>query len=109
MPKRQLQGTVVSDKANKTVSVLVQRQFLHPVYKKTIRTTKKYAAHDETNQFKTGDKVTIEESKPISKSKKWVVIDGVHSVHNEIIAETALQPKAAKNETKKPASKKKAG
>lgn len=74
MPKRILQGVVVSDKTDKTVTVSVERKFLHPLYKKTVRTSKKYAAHDENNQFKTGDTVRIEESKPISKTKKWVVV-----------------------------------
>jgi len=74
MPKRVLQGTVVSDKNDKTVVVKVERRFTHPVMKKTVRMTKKYKAHDETNQHKVGDVVFIEESKPISKDKRWVVI-----------------------------------
>lgn len=76
MPKRILQGVVVSDKTDKTVSVEVERKFLHPLYRKTVRTSKKYAAHDEANKYKIGDTVKIEESKPISKTKKWVVIEG---------------------------------
>jgi len=67
-----LQGTVVSDKGDKTVIVLVERRVMHPVYKKFIRQSKRYAAHDETNEFKTGDTVFIEESRPISKRKRWV-------------------------------------
>jgi small subunit ribosomal protein S17 len=74
MPKRVLQGTVVSDKNDKTVVVKVERRFTHPVMKKTVRMTKKYKAHDEANQHKVGDVVFIEESKPISKDKRWVVI-----------------------------------
>ncbi|MBN9070905.1 MAG: 30S ribosomal protein S17 [Rhizobiales bacterium] len=74
MPKRVLQGTVVSDKNDKTVVVKVERRFTHPVMKKTVRMTKKYKAHDETNQHKVGDTVFIQESKPISKDKRWVVI-----------------------------------
>ena len=74
MPKRVLQGTVVSDKNDKTVVVKVERRFTHPVMKKTVRMTKKYKAHDENNQHKVGDVVFIEESKPISKDKRWVVI-----------------------------------
>ncbi len=109
MPKRQLQGTVVSDKANKTVTVLVERQFLHPVYKKTIRSTKKYAAHDENNQFKTGQKVTIEESRPISKSKKWIVVGsgaiGSSTAAAPTKAKADAAPKAAK--AKKAVAKKK--
>jgi small subunit ribosomal protein S17 len=74
MPRRIMQGTVVSDKGDKTVIVLVERRVMHPVYKKFIRQSKRYAAHDENNQFKTGDKVSIEESRPISKRKRWVVL-----------------------------------
>ena len=74
MPKRVMQGTVVSDKNDKTVVVQVERRFTHPVMKKTVRLTKKYKAHDENNTFKVGDIVLIQESKPISKDKRWVVI-----------------------------------
>ena len=74
MPKRVMQGTVVSDKNDKTVVVQVERRFTHPVMKKTVRMTKKYKAHDENNKCKVGDTVLIEESKPISKDKRWVVI-----------------------------------
>ncbi len=75
MPRRVLQGTVVSDKADKTVTVLVERRVMHPIYKKYIRTSKKYAAHDEKNSRKTGDAVSIIECRPISKRKKWMVVD----------------------------------
>ena len=74
MPKRILQGVVVSDKQDKTVVVSVERQVMHPVYKKFIRKSKKYAAHDENNQFKVGDIVSIEESRPYSKTKTWTEI-----------------------------------
>jgi small subunit ribosomal protein S17 len=74
MPRRVLQGTVVSDANEKTVTVRVERRVSHPVYKKTIRRSKKYAAHDEKNQFKVGDKVQIVESAPISKTKCWQVV-----------------------------------
>jgi small subunit ribosomal protein S17 len=74
MPKRLLQGVVVSDKADKTVVVKVERRFTHPVLKKTVRRTKNYQAHDAENRFKVGDQVTIEESRPISKTKRWVVL-----------------------------------
>jgi small subunit ribosomal protein S17 len=74
MPKRLLQGIVVSDKADKTVVVNVERRFTHPILQKTVRRTKKYQAHDPENRFKIGDRVTIQESKPISKNKRWVVI-----------------------------------
>ena len=74
MPKRLLQGIVVSDKADKTVVVKVERRFTHPVMKKTVRRTKNYQAHDAENRCKVGDKVSIEESRPISKTKRWVVV-----------------------------------
>ena len=74
MPKRILQGVVVSDKQDKTVVVSVERQVMHPVYKKFVKRSKKFAAHDENNQFKVGDKVSIEESKPYPKTKCWSVI-----------------------------------
>jgi len=77
MPRRVLQGIVVSDKMDKTVTVQVERRFTHPLYKKVIRRSKKYAAHDETNSAKTGDRVSIRECRPISKRKRWeVVADG---------------------------------
>ena len=74
MPKRILQGVVVSDKNDKTVVVQVERRFTHPVMKKTVRSTKKYHAHDESNVCKEGDIVRIEECPPVSKKKKWVVL-----------------------------------
>lgn len=74
MPKRILQGTVVSDKADKTVTVLVESKVAHPVYKKRVKVSKKYAAHDEANKYKVGQTVKIIECKPISKSKKWEVV-----------------------------------
>lgn len=75
MPKRLLQGVVVSDKANKSVVVRVERRFTHPLLKKVVRRSKRYMAHDETNAHKEGDVVMIEESAPISKSKRWVVVE----------------------------------
>jgi small subunit ribosomal protein S17 len=74
MPKRVLQGTVVSDANDKTVVVRVDRAFTHPVMKKTVRRSKKYHAHDEANVAKIGDVVRIEESAPISKNKRWVLV-----------------------------------
>ena len=74
MPKRLLQGVVVSDKADKTVVVDVERRFTHPLLKKTVRRTKKYQAHDPENRFKVGDRVMIQESRPISKTKRWIVV-----------------------------------
>jgi|ERR1041385_7370359 small subunit ribosomal protein S17 len=96
MPKRVLEGVVVSDKQNKTVTVLVERRFTHPLLKKTVRRSKKYHAHDEGNACKVGDLVKIEEHRPISKSKRWIVLGA-----NAGAAET-------KDEKKEPAKKKKA-
>ncbi|MEL6751610.1 MAG: 30S ribosomal protein S17 [Pseudomonadota bacterium] len=75
MPKRILQGTVVSDKNDKTVVVKVERRFKHPLFKKTVRRSKNYKAHDEANVKKVGDMVSIEETRPISKDKCWKVIE----------------------------------
>ncbi len=75
MPKRILQGIVVSDKPHKTVIVKVERRFSHPVYKKTVLRSKKYAAHDENNKYKAGDKVRIIETAPISKTKRWAILE----------------------------------
>ena len=86
MPKRILQGTVVSDKGDKTVVVKVERRVKHPLYAKIIRLSKKYHAHDEGNEFKAGEMVRIEETRPISKLKTWRVIDRV---------DTHTKPKAA--------------
>jgi small subunit ribosomal protein S17 len=74
MPRRVMQGTVVSDKSDKTVVVRVERRFMHPLYKKYITRSKKYAAHDEANRFKIGDQVRIRECRPISKRKCWEVL-----------------------------------
>lgn len=74
MPKRILQGVVVSDKMDKTVVVSVERRVMHPIYKKFIRRSKKYHAHDENNEFKAGDTVRIRECRPLSKTKNWEVI-----------------------------------
>jgi len=79
MPKRVLQGVVVSDKNAKTVVVEVERRFMHPVMGKTVRRSKKYHAHDEKGSFKTGDMVRIRECKPISKLKTWEVVERVGS------------------------------
>ena len=76
MPKKILTGIVISDKPNKTVTVLVERKYQHPVLKKIVKVKKKYNAHDENNKFKSGDKVSIRESKPFSKNKKFQVMEG---------------------------------
>ena len=75
MPKKILTGIVVSDKPNKTITVVVERKYSHPVLKKVVKVKKKYNAHDENNAYKTGDKVSIIESKPFSKNKKFQVMD----------------------------------
>ena len=76
MPKRVLQGVVVSDKQDKTIIVKVERRFTHPVMKKTVRRTKNYHAHDEANTAKVGDVVSIRESRPYSKLKTWEIVTG---------------------------------
>ena len=75
MPKRVLEGVVVSDKNDKTIVVKVERRLTHPVLKKTVRLTKKYHAHDEKNTAKIGDVVRIEETKPLSKQKRWLLLE----------------------------------
>ena len=77
MPKRVLTGTIVSDKTDKTVVVSVERRVKHPLYGKIIKRSKKYHAHDEANEFKQGETVRIEDTRPISKLKTWRVIDRV--------------------------------
>jgi small subunit ribosomal protein S17 len=74
MPRRELQGVVVSDKGEKTVVVRVERRVMHPLYKKTIRRSKRYHAHDEANRYKVGDTVRIRECRPLSKLKHWEVV-----------------------------------
>ena len=75
MPRRVLSGRVTSDKMNKTITVLVERRIIHPLYKKFIRRSKKYAAHDELDTCKIGDAVRIEECRPISARKSWLLIE----------------------------------
>mgnify|MGYP002841318587 CR=1 FL=1 len=75
MPKKKLEGIVISDKENKSITVVVERKYQHPVLDKVIKTKKKYHVHDENNSFKTGDKVSIIESRPISKTKRFRVLE----------------------------------
>jgi small subunit ribosomal protein S17 len=96
MPKRILIGTVVSDKTDKTVTVLVERKVKHPLYGKIIRRSKKYHAHDEGNEFKPGDTVRIEETRPISKTKTWRVLDRVQAGKGQAV-EANLEVEAAGN------------
>jgi small subunit ribosomal protein S17 len=77
MPKRILQGEVVSDKNDKTIVVKVERRLRHPVFKKTVRVSKKYHAHDEKNEAKMGEIVRIQETSPISKQKRWTLVEKI--------------------------------
>ena len=96
MPKRILVGTVVSDKTDKTVTVKVERKVKHPLYGKIIRRSKRYHAHDEGNEYKPGDTVRIEETRPISKTKTWRVLDRVQASKGVAI-EADLEVEAAGN------------
>jgi small subunit ribosomal protein S17 len=99
MPRRVLTGRVVSDKTDKTVTVLVERRVMHPLYKKFIRRSKRYAAHDEANLCKQGDTVSIEECRPISKTKSWLIVarngeEVARPAGFDLPAEAATQPQA---------------
>ena len=96
MPKRILIGTVTSDKTDKTVTVKVERKVKHPLYGKIIRRSKKYHAHDEDNAFNVGDTVRIEETRPISKTKTWKVLDRV-AANKGVAVEADLDVEAAGN------------
>ena len=91
MPKRVLSGRVVSDKMDKTVTVIVERRVMHPLYKKFIRRSKKYAAHDEANACHVGDLVRIIECPPVSKRKSWAVIERNGQALDEAAASAAVQ------------------
>lgn len=99
MPRRILEGKVVSDKTDKTITVLVERRYMHPIYKKYVKRTDKYAAHDELNAFRTGDKVAIQECRPISKTKTWTVITDIPADRQADVdakaAARAAEPKVA--------------
>ena len=90
MPKRMLQGVVMSDKQDKTVIVSVERRFTHPVLKKTIRRSRTFHAHDEKNEFSVGDLVWIEEHAPISKLKRWMVVRGEKSKKTEALVDAVV-------------------
>ncbi|MFA7276795.1 MAG: 30S ribosomal protein S17 [Pseudobdellovibrionaceae bacterium] len=102
MPRRVLEGRIVSDKMDKTVTVLVERRTMHPIYKKYVKQSAKYAAHDEANVFRVGDVVSIEECRPISKRKCWKVITDPATLGRELapkvkaIAEPVAKPAKAK-------------
>jgi small subunit ribosomal protein S17 len=110
MPRRILQGQVVSDKMDKTVTVLVERRTMHPIYKKYVKQSSKYAAHDENNAFRIGDKVQIEECRPLSKRKSWKVITDPSTVQRSAEQAQAAEaaPKAAAKKAAAPKAKKKA-
>ena len=96
MPKRILTGTVTSDKTDKTVTVKVERKVKHPLYGKIIRRSKKYHAHDEANEYRPGDTVRIEETKPISKTKTWKVLDRIQASKGGAV-EADIEVEAASN------------
>lgn len=87
MPRRILQGTVISTASDKTVVVEVERRFRHPLYGKFVKHTKKYKAHDENNEYKVGQIVSIEEHRPISKTKKWIVKNCVGIAQDDTVEE----------------------
>ena len=97
MPRRILEGRVVSDKMDKTITVLVERRFMHPLYKKYVKRTDKYAAHDENNTCKEGEFVSIQECRPISKRKTWTIVTD----------KKAAKEANKKTDTSKPAAEKK--
>ena len=101
MPKRILEGEVVSNKTDKTITVLVERRFMHPIYKKYIKKTDKYAAHDPANQCNVGDRVQIQECRPISKRKRWTLVGA-----EEAAPAAPKKPAEKKAPAKKPAEKK---
>ena len=104
MPKRVLTGTVVSDKGDKTIVVRVERRVKHPLYGKIIKRSKKYHAHDDANEYRTGEQVRIQECAPISKLKSWTVLERVGAPVVDIEtpeAGKADKPKATKGKAKK--------
>ncbi len=112
MPRRVLEGNVVSAKRDKTITVLVERRFMHPMYKKYIKSSSRYTAHDESNAVQEGDRVSIIECRPISKTKRWTVVTGdqpeTKKEAKKPAAKKATAPKKvdAKKEEAKPAAKK---
>lgn len=113
MPRRILEGKIISDKMDKTVTVLVERRYMHPVIKKYLTKSAKYAAHDEQNAFKAGDVVAIQECRPISARKSWVVISDINDVakkrHIDVNVDldaTVAVPTDGATKTKGPAAKK---
>jgi small subunit ribosomal protein S17 len=105
MPRRILEGEVVSDKMDKTVTVKVERRFIHPKYKKYVKRTDKYAAHDENNAFRIGDKVEIEECRPLSKNKSWTVVSVAPAGREAKVTAAKTEAVAAKAAPKASAKK----
>lgn len=101
MPRRILEGNVVSAKTDKTVTVRVERRFMHPMYKKYIKSSSKYTAHDETNACKEGDKISIIECRPISKTKRWMVVNSDETEEKPVKAEKEEKPAAKKAKSTK--------
>ena len=95
MPRRILEGKVVSDKQDKTVTVLVERRYMHPIYKKYLKKSSKFAAHDETNSVKEGETIQIIECAPISKNKRWTVYRGAEATAAEAVGTEVPKKKAA--------------
>ena len=112
MPRRVLEGDVVSNKTDKTITVLVERRFMHPMYKKYVKRTDKYSAHDENNAYQVGDRVQIIECRPISKTKRWTVVEGGEQAlvkKKSVVKEDATAKAGAKDSKKtKPAKADKA-
>lgn len=107
MPRRVLEGQVVSDKMDKTITVLVERRFMHPLYKKYVKSSSKYSAHDEQNAYKAGDRVSIIECRPISKSKRWTVVTGDEAKAAPATKKAPAKKAAPKaDDVKKPTAKK---
>ncbi len=106
MPRRVLEGRVVSDKMDKTVTVLVERQFMHPKYKKYIKRSSKYAAHDESNSVKEGELIQIIECAPISKRKSWTVVKDGAAAPTQAEKKAAPKTQAKKAPVKKASTKK---
>ncbi len=105
MPKRVLEGEVVSNKTDKTITVLVERRFMHPIYKKYIKKTDKYAAHDPANQCSVGDRVSIIECAPISRTKRWTLV-GANAPAPQAPKPAAAKKPEAKKVEKEAAPKK---
>lgn len=106
MPKRILQGEVVGDKTDKTITVRVERRYMHPIYKKYLKKSKKFTAHDPANSYKIGDKVQIIECRPISKTKCWEVVGTEAAAAPAKAEKPAAKKETAKKETKKAPAKK---